>query len=114
MNWNWREILGVEDAADQEKPEIGIQKLQKPPDHPPSVASVSLNADSYEPGGRSDRASGKRPEGACFTCSGTRWWVSVHDKIACAVCHPPAAPELVAEWIEVEPLGRSDHHGSPR
>lgn len=40
------------------------------------------------------------PAGACYCCGSTRWWLSVHHALACPVCHPPAAPDLVKEWIE--------------
>ncbi len=34
------------------------------------------------------------------TCHGTRFWRSVHGVVLCGTCHPPAAPELVAEWLD--------------
>lgn len=43
------------------------------------------------------------PEGACYACGSTRWWLSIHHAIVCPVCHPPAAPDLVIEWIEGTP-----------
>ena len=42
-----------------------------------------------------------RMEGACHTCQNTRFWFSVHRALICTVCHPPAAPSLVVEWIEI-------------
>jgi len=35
----------------------------------------------------------------CTWCGRSTWWRSVHGVIVCAHCYPPAAPELVAEWI---------------
>ncbi len=42
----------------------------------------------------------RRPEGGCYACHGTRYWLSIHQALICGVCHPPAYPSLVAEWIE--------------
>jgi hypothetical protein len=39
--------------------------------------------------------------GPCFACRSTRRWRSIYGAVICAECHPPAAPELVAEWIEM-------------
>ncbi len=39
-------------------------------------------------------------EGTCPACSGLRRWRSIHGVTGCATCYPPAAPELVAAWIE--------------
>lgn len=39
----------------------------------------------------------------CGWCGRRDWWRSIHDVAVCGWCHPPAAPELVAEW-----LNRSD------
>lgn len=36
----------------------------------------------------------------CYCCRGTKFWKSVHGVIVCGACHPPAVPELVAEWLE--------------
>jgi hypothetical protein len=36
----------------------------------------------------------------CQSCRGRRFWRSVYDVTICATCHPPAAPDLVAAWIE--------------
>ena len=35
----------------------------------------------------------------CYACKSSRFWRSIHGRIVCAVCHPPASPELVKEWI---------------
>ncbi len=43
----------------------------------------------------------RRPEGACYACYGTRYWLSVYHALICGNCHPPADLCLVAEWIEV-------------
>ena len=42
----------------------------------------------------------QRPEGGCYACHGTRYWLSIHQALICGRCHPPANPSLVAEWIE--------------
>ncbi len=42
----------------------------------------------------------ERPAVARCTCHGTRFWRSVHGVVLCGTCHPPAAPALVAEWID--------------
>lgn len=31
----------------------------------------------------------------CPSCSGVDWWLSIHDKYICTVCHPPANERLV-------------------
>ncbi len=36
----------------------------------------------------------------CYACRGHRFWRSVYDVIICVTCHPPAAPELVVEWMD--------------
>lgn len=36
----------------------------------------------------------------CFACKERRFWRSVHGVVICATCHPPARPELVAEWLD--------------
>jgi hypothetical protein len=38
-------------------------------------------------------------ERVCYWCRGSRFWRSVHGGVNCANCHPPATPELVAEWM---------------
>lgn len=36
---------------------------------------------------------------ACHACRERRFWRSVHGAVVCAACHPPAAEDLVVEWI---------------
>ena len=36
----------------------------------------------------------------CYSCGQLNWWRSIHGAIVCGHCHPPATPELVAEWID--------------
>ena len=36
----------------------------------------------------------------CPWCHHRHWWRSIYGPVICANCHPPAAPELVAEWID--------------
>lgn len=35
----------------------------------------------------------------CPCCQSNRFWKSIHAKAICATCHPPAAKDLVAEWL---------------
>ena len=37
---------------------------------------------------------------ACPNCHERRFWRSTQGVTVCGTCHPPASPELVAEWIE--------------
>ena len=37
---------------------------------------------------------------SCPACGHFAWWRSVYASVACGRCHPPAAPELVASWLE--------------
>lgn len=43
----------------------------------------------------------------CPACRGTRFWRSIYNVIVCARCHPPAAPQLVAEWLD-QPVTEGD------
>ena len=36
----------------------------------------------------------------CYACRTSSFWRSIHDPVVCAVCHPPADPSLVEEWID--------------
>lgn len=38
------------------------------------------------------------PTRRCRACNGWLYWVSVHDAVICAGCHPPAKRELVKTW----------------
>ncbi len=49
------------------------------------------------------RAVAPIPSGACWACGRIRYWLSVYDHMVCGVCHPPADPALVLEWIEGSP-----------
>ena len=42
----------------------------------------------------------------CWTCRGTRFWRSVHGATVCGTCHPPAARDLIVEWVN----GRGDEN----
>ena len=35
----------------------------------------------------------------CYWCGRFHWWRSIHGVVVCGNCHPPAVPQLVAEWI---------------
>jgi hypothetical protein len=39
----------------------------------------------------------------CNWCKGNRMWRSTHNVVICGICHPPAKPYLVAEWIGEAP-----------
>ena len=47
---------------------------------------------------------------ACYACREQRFWRSIHGRVVCATCHPPAAPYLVVEWLEG---CRSDERTAP-
>lgn len=40
----------------------------------------------------------------CFSCHGTRFWISIHGTTVCGSCHPPMNPELVSRWLEHETI----------
>jgi|GEM_PF-4031735 len=40
-----------------------------------------------------------RPDGTCWACRSVMWWLSVHNVLVCAVCHPPAHRGWVARWV---------------
>jgi hypothetical protein len=46
------------------------------------------------------------PDGPCWACRRHRFWVSVHGSLACAVCHPPTASDLLRRWWVRCPSGR--------
>ena len=35
----------------------------------------------------------------CHACKSIRFWRSIHGPVVCGVCHPPAGPDLVKEWL---------------
>ena len=39
---------------------------------------------------------------SCFSCRGTRFWISQEGVSLCARCHPPISDEIVQEWLEVD------------
>jgi ATP-dependent exoDNAse (exonuclease V) alpha subunit len=43
----------------------------------------------------------------CYWCRGRRFWRSIYGLCICDTCHPPAAPVLVAAWIEPSPRDES-------
>ena len=47
-----------------------------------------------------DDARAVRAKDDCPACGGMRFWRSVNGALACGTCHPPATPNLVAEWID--------------
>ncbi len=36
----------------------------------------------------------------CRTCQGLRFWRSIYGQVICGICHPPAHPGVVAEWLD--------------
>jgi hypothetical protein len=48
-------------------------------------------------------------DGTCYCCKGSRWWLSRYGVLMCATCHPPAALELVARWVDREEAARLAH-----
>ena len=45
----------------------------------------------------------------CYCCRESRFWRSIHGQVVCGICHPPAHPDLVAEWIpRPDPTPRSE------
>ncbi len=39
--------------------------------------------------------------GPCWWCGRRQWWRSIHGAVVCGYCHPPAAPGLIADWLNV-------------
>ena len=44
----------------------------------------------------------ERPRVICYSCKGSRFWLSIHGVVICGACHPPASPRLVVRWIGAE------------
>ncbi|MBZ5639167.1 MAG: hypothetical protein LAO51_10510 [Acidobacteriia bacterium] len=62
---------------------------------------LDVSADDAERGAPAKPVSGRD---VCGACGGHERWRSTADALVCGVCHPPANPTLVAEWITaVEP-----------
>ena len=38
----------------------------------------------------------------CFACKERHFWRSIYGVTVCGLCHPPASPKLVAEWLDAE------------
>jgi hypothetical protein len=72
-----------------------------PPAPEPIRQIVLLLADPATVQALRPDASAARP--VCWTCRSRRFWRSVHGRTVCARCHPPAVPELVAQWLEAPP-----------
>lgn len=66
---------------------------------PVAVTSRSSGRSLTGPGGIT-LALSLQPDGTCYCCKGSRWWLSVYGVLVCATCHPPAVPELVSRWID--------------
>jgi hypothetical protein len=52
----------------------------------------------------------------CPWCGRRSWWRSIYGVVVCGWCHPPAAPELVAEWLDGAETGLAQEPapGRPR
>lgn len=50
-----------------------------------------------------------QPDGTCYCCKGSRWWLSRYGVLICATCHPPAVASIVARWVDREEAGRLAH-----
>jgi|SRR5579871_873422 len=48
---------------------------------------------------------GRRPP--CTHEDPVRWWRSTFNNWICALCHPPAAPGLALEWVDVEGVSQT-------
>ena len=35
----------------------------------------------------------------CYSCKTSSFWRSIRGPLVCGLCHPPASPKLVEEWI---------------
>ena len=44
----------------------------------------------------------------CFACKERLFWRSIRGIVVCGVCHPPAAQDVVAEWVESSASGATD------
>ncbi len=65
----------------------------------PEAVTASRGSEPSEACGRV-RAVAPIHSGACWACGKSRFWLSIHDKLTCGVCHPPADISLVVEWLE--------------
>lgn len=45
-----------------------------------------------------------QPDGTCYCCKESRWWLSRYGVLVCARCHPPTVPELVARRLDAREL----------
>ena len=52
------------------------------------------------------RSSRRRKALLCYACKGGNFWQSTRGTVICGICHPPAAPHLVAQWLDNECTGR--------
>ncbi len=65
---------------------------------PPSEAADRCSVAGVSEGVHTHPSDGEASS-ECPSCGGAKFWRSVFGKVSCAVCHPPAVPALVAEWI---------------
>jgi hypothetical protein len=97
-----RDLLAVPGLTEQDLVSLGRLKL----DFDADIVSVQVD--------RREEPHGKPEERRrCRACHETRYWISIHGVTVCGTCHPPAAPDLVTEWIESPDSGsRSEEsHG---
>ena len=45
-------------------------------------------------------APGTQAKGSCFSCRGSRFWISLEGGRICAQCHPPISEKIVQGWEE--------------
>lgn len=43
-----------------------------------------------------------KPGQPCHACRGTRFWNDGTGRFICAVCHPPAKPDIAVQWVIVD------------
>ena len=89
-----------------------LPNVQSPPSsvslspHPTGDASDHTDLPGLSPVTGGDQPVTAMPPLAhppCPSCRGARAWRSFHGPIICARCHPPADPNLVAEWLGLQP-----------
>jgi transposase-like protein len=69
-------------------------------DEQPLPTPLALPAEDPKVGTAENLRPGPR---LCPVCGESKHWQSVFHRVLCACCHPPAAPELVAAWLEGAP-----------
>jgi hypothetical protein len=65
-----------------------------------ALAKLKCDADLEVVGWVEEEPPRKPPSWYCLS---TYSWESIHGATACALCHPPAAPHLVKQWLDKKP-----------